>query len=233
MTKLLIFGSSQAASLYFANDALSSHSGLSVDWLVTPANLVFEVDPETQQIAPPASYLRQKRRSSGMQRIGGRDGAFFASDYDMILYSAVGLRPPARLETHPAHALGHMPVSDGLLTAMLANHANIQTERTILQGLRAAGFSGTLLAEQWIRPCALPDGMQMTSWQRFCDAETACLETMAKDLSMSLVPRLDGMEYLTPANHVTHPENSGVHGNASYATAIASSLLSLLEKAPS
>lgn len=229
MTRLLIFGSSQAASLYLARDLLSAQDNLEVDWLVTPANLGFEVNATSGQIEPPAKYLLQGRIASSMQRIGGREGVFFAGDYDVILHSAVGIRPLARIETHPVHALGDGPVSDGLLDAMVTHHENMQTFRSILSGLRVAGFDGPLLCEQWVRPCALPDSTSMPDWKRFCDAEVATMALLAADLSATMIPRLGGMEYLTDETHLLHPERAGVHGNSAYADAIATSLVTLLK----
>lgn len=226
MKKMLVFGSSQAASLYFASDKLSSTAGLKVDWLVTPANITFNLAVNTGAIEPPASYLKQARVSSNMQKIGGQKGIFIASDYDVIVYSAFGLRPHPRLKTHPAYALERMPVSNALLDTMIAHHPNIQSHFNILSALRTFGFKGQIVCEQWVRPCMLKNGISDEKWRRSCDAEAAYVEKISEKLSVDLLPRLPNMDYITDESFVTHPNYDGVHGNAKYANQIAELVIS-------
>jgi hypothetical protein len=55
MTKLLVLGSSQAASLYFAKDVFAAHKSTSTDWFVAPALFSYEINPVTGKVDVPAA----------------------------------------------------------------------------------------------------------------------------------------------------------------------------------
>lgn len=225
--RVLIVGSSHAATLYLARQDLEKDTSIGADWLVAPANLYFETDLETGQITPPKSYFSQKI-SKTLQSKGGRDEGFFLADYDVIFYSALGLRPVGMLSTHPARALSVMPVSDGLLETMISRHEVIVKGLKTLDNIRNAGFTGPILCEPWIRPHRLPDFVDGAAWERFCAAEDQGMEALASEREALLVPRLKGSEKLTKDSYILDLNTPATHGNRAYAQKMIGNLLNML-----
>lgn len=229
MKKILILGSSHAASLYLAKDTLARHTGFTVDWMVTPANLRFLVAPDTGKIGWPPAYANVPAYPN-RQIKGGRGDGIYLPDYDVIFYSAVGIRPVGMLGwAHPAAALSQIPVSSGLQDAMIRNHATMHAHFENMRQFKAAGFTGQVICENWIRPCSLPADVNMQAWKRFCDGETAIVEQELARHDARAVGHLEGFEYLTPEDHVFAPDQHATHGNTTYAERMLDRLITAIK----
>ncbi|SFA86975.1 hypothetical protein SAMN05421688_1336 [Poseidonocella pacifica] len=226
--RILVLGSSHAATLYLAKEVFAQRPSVTVDWFVTPANLEFQIDQNTTQISSPPAYS-SRAQSNRTVVVGGRDEGIFASDYDAIIYSAIGLRPVGVLKSHPARALAKMPVSEGLLNSMVREHENMRWHRGNLEALRSAGFEGRVICEPWIRPIRLPAGMSMEHWTRFCDAEAQYVGQLGDALNCEVLPRPQAREYLSAPKDAANQETDATHGSRSYAISMVNRLLDHLD----
>ena len=224
--RILVIGSSHAATLYLASEVFLKIAPVTVDWMVTPANLEFLVDYASGRISPPKKYL-DHHMSRNMRVLGGRDTGAHLGDYDCLIYSAIGLRPVGVLETHPALFMKTAPVSDSLLEAMIAAHPITELHNRNLTEIRA-NFSNAILCEPWIRPLKLPSGLERRHWERFCLLEDRCLESITSGAASSLVPRLPGNEILTQPELVSDANHPATHGNKEYAEHMVNTLVDFL-----
>ena len=225
MTKILVLGSSHAGMLYGAKDILSERKSTSTDWLVTPGSFSFEISLDSGRVDVPKAYKANPidRRA---QCIGGREDGIHVNDYDVILYAAIGLRPVGILGwNHPATAMAQMPVSSSLADTMIRKHKSLTTHLENLRAIRAAGFGGQILCENWIRPVALPKRVDKETWIRFCDAERAIVDEELAKYDAKAVGHLKEQNYMTPADHVAAPDQAATHGNKTYAEKIVKRLL--------
>lgn len=227
MRRVLVIGNSHAGTLRSANGLFLARKDIAVDWLVTPANMRFEVVRETGEVGPPASYANHPS-AGAMKRIGHRGDRIVLGDYAVVIYSAVGIRPPELVADHPVFELAARPVSEALLRALIGHHGNIAEHRRNIAGFRAAGFTGEILCESWLRPCRLPPGVSLAQWERVCDAEACVVEgILAAEGARGLGP-VAGCAYLTSVDLVLDPDVPNVHGNADYARRLVAGALALI-----
>ncbi len=227
--RVLFLGNSLAGMLYQAKDDLAALPDHACDWFVSPANNTFVIDPETTRISVPDAYTEHEH-SEATQLVGGRDGAAHACDYDVIIYSALGSRPPGKLlREHTAYALSTSFVSEPLLRSLMLYSPGLVEVRGSLLALRAAGFKGRIICEPWIRPCALPRDFTQQGWDRFCAAEALRVAEIEAETGVETLARLPGQEIMTDPDLLLDPEARGPHGNAAYAKQMMKNVITRLE----
>jgi hypothetical protein len=167
-----------------------------------------------------------------MQVIGGRDDGIHVGDYDVILYSAVGLRPVAMLGAdHPAEPLSTMSLSAGLLDTMIRKHPTLVAHLHNLKQIRAHGFDGQILCENWIRPAWLRPAVNDKAWTRFCDTERVIVDEELAIYGAKAVGHLPEQSYMTPGDYVLSRESGATHGNGIYAKRMVEKLLAAIDQA--
>jgi hypothetical protein len=229
MKRVLVIGNSHAGTLRSANGLFLARKDIAVDWLVTPANTRFEVAAGTGRVGPPPAYADHPS-AGAMKAIGhrGAEAGIVLTDYDALLYSAVGIRPPELVRDHPVFELADRPTSDALLRALFCHHGSLGQHHRNIAGFRAGGFGGTILCESWLRPCRLPPGVSRAQWERACDAEARVVAQMLAPEGAVVLGHLPDCEHLTGPELVRDPEVPNVHGNADYARRLVAAALAVI-----